>query len=86
MAAAYNLAGEETRYAVGGLLARAIQHENDHLDGMLFIDRLTPDHLLKIKEDLLALQAEFEGERQRGAMPDDPHIAARLATLERLRT
>ncbi len=25
-----------------GLLAVAIQHENDHLDGILFVDRLTP--------------------------------------------
>ena len=25
------------------LLARAIQHETDHLDGVLFIDRLTPE-------------------------------------------
>ena len=24
-----------------GLLARAIQHEIDHLDGVLFVDRLT---------------------------------------------
>ncbi len=25
-----------------GLLARALQHENDHLDGILFIDRVSP--------------------------------------------
>jgi peptide deformylase len=25
-----------------GLLARALQHEMDHLDGVLFIDRLRP--------------------------------------------
>ena len=25
------------------LLARAIQHETDHLDGVLFIDRMSPD-------------------------------------------
>ena len=27
-----------------GLLARAIQHETDHLDGVLFLDRLDPAH------------------------------------------
>ncbi len=83
---AYNLAGEEQRYEVDGLLARVIQHENDHLDGKLFIDRLSPSHLVNIKDDLLALKAEFDGERQRGVMPDDSQIAARLAELERLRT
>jgi peptide deformylase len=26
----------------GGVLARALQHETDHLEGMLYLDRLTP--------------------------------------------
>jgi peptide deformylase len=86
VAIAYNLAGEEKRYEVDGLFARALQHENDHLDGKLFIDRLSPSHLLNIKDDLIALEAEFAGDRQRGVLPDDGQIVARLAELERLRT
>jgi peptide deformylase len=86
VAVAYNLAGEEMQYEVDGLFARAFQHENDHLDGMLFIDRISPSHVLNIKDDLLALEAEFAGERERGVIPDDRQIAARLAELERLRT
>lgn len=35
-----NRHGEEHRLRAEGLLAVAIQHENDHLDGILFIDRL----------------------------------------------
>lgn len=31
--------GKKIRIAAAGLLARAIQHEIDHLDGILFIDR-----------------------------------------------
>jgi len=27
---------------VEGLSARLFQHENDHLDGILFVDRLSP--------------------------------------------
>ncbi len=34
---------------VDGLFARALQHENDHLDGTLFVDRLTP-----VKKQLIA--------------------------------
>lgn len=34
--------GEPVRVEAGGLLARALQHEIDHLDGILFIDRLSP--------------------------------------------
>ena len=66
VATAYNLAGEEKRYEAEGLFSRAFQHEYDHLDGKLFIDRLTPSHLANIKDDLLALEAEFTGDRQRG--------------------
>lgn len=86
VAVAYDLAGNEKRYEVDGLFARALQHENDHIDGTLFIDRLSPSHLANIREDLLELEAEFNGQRQRGAIPDDQQIAARLAELERLRT
>lgn len=86
VAVAYNLAGEEKRFEVDGLFARAFQHENDHLDGKLFIDRLSPTHLLNIRDDLLALEDEFAGERERGVMPDDQQILARLAELERQRT
>lgn len=32
--------GRETKMKAEGLLARIIQHETDHLDGILFIDRL----------------------------------------------
>ncbi len=38
---AYNdIQGAEIRLPAEGLLARVIQHESDHLDGILFIDRL----------------------------------------------
>ena len=30
------------RENVGGLEARCLQHENDHLDGVVFVDRLSP--------------------------------------------
>ena len=33
--------GEAVRVEAEGLLARAIQHEIDHLDGVLFLDRLS---------------------------------------------
>jgi len=34
--------GERVRMAADGMLARCLQHEIDHLDGVLFIDRLSP--------------------------------------------
>ncbi|MEK7990521.1 MAG: peptide deformylase [Thiotrichaceae bacterium] len=37
---AQNAAGETQEYDMEGYEARAVQHELDHLDGLLFIDRL----------------------------------------------
>ncbi len=34
--------GRQIEIEAGGLLAIAIQHEMDHLDGLLFIDRISP--------------------------------------------
>ena len=42
-----NLKGEEVEIEAEGLLAVVLQHEIDHLNGMLFIDRLS-----KLKRDL----------------------------------
>jgi peptide deformylase len=84
--AAYTLEGKEVAYELDGLFARAVQHESDHLDGVLFIDRLTPSHLLSIRDDLAALEREFHSDRQRGMIEDDQQIVARLNQLETART
>lgn len=35
--------GEPVEFEADGILARAVQHETDHLDGVLFLQRLTPE-------------------------------------------
>lgn len=40
---AQDLTGQEFEFECGGLLARCIQHEVDHLNGLVFIDRLSED-------------------------------------------
>lgn len=44
----YDLNGKEKRYEAEGFLARAFQHEIDHLNGILFWDTLS-----KVKRDIL---------------------------------
>ncbi len=83
---AFSLEGEELSLELEGLFARAVQHEVDHLDGVLFIDRLSPTGELTVKEALAEFELQFTGQRQRGAIPDDEAIAKRLADLEKLRT
>jgi peptide deformylase len=36
----FDASGKEVRVEGSGLLARCLQHEVDHLDGRLFLDRL----------------------------------------------
>ena len=36
--------GEEVRFELEGLSARVVQHEYDHLDGVLILDRTDPEH------------------------------------------
>jgi len=43
VATGYNAYGEPITVQGSELLARALQHETDHLDGVLFIDRLADD-------------------------------------------
>lgn len=83
---AYNLAGEEVTYSAEGLLARVVQHEVDHLDGVLFIDRLSPTARLALRDLLDDLEAEFASRRAVGEIPSDEQILARLEELERQRT
>jgi peptide deformylase len=40
---ALDLKGEPLRLEAEGFIARVLQHETDHLDGVLIIDRATPD-------------------------------------------
>jgi len=50
--------GHPLRFRCGGLLARAIQHEVDHLQGILFIDRMDKNTKEQLRPELDQLQAE----------------------------
>jgi len=50
--------GNPIQFRCGGLLSRAIQHETDHLNGILFIDRMSRAKKEELREELDDLQAE----------------------------
>ncbi len=60
---AQNLDGEPIELETTGFLARAIQHEVDHLNGILFIDRMSTAAKTSLSSKLKRLQKET----QRGA-------------------
>jgi peptide deformylase len=55
---AQNERGESYSFKAGGLLARAVQHEVDHLNGILFIDRMDSETRAEVKPEVDELQAE----------------------------
>jgi len=50
--------GKTIQFRCGGLLARAIQHETDHLNGILFIDRMDKKTKEELRPELEQMQAE----------------------------
>lgn len=52
----FDLEGAEHQERYRGFLARVIMHENDHLNGRLFIDRVRGDQKRKLDRELQMLQ------------------------------
>jgi peptide deformylase len=69
---AQNESGKEQELEAEGLAARVIQHEMDHLDGVLILDHISREQR---KEAMRAMREAIEAER-RG---EDPHAAAQAA-------
>ena len=59
---ALNQKGKPVEFRCGGLLARAIQHEVDHLNGILFIDRMSRETKEELRPELDELQAKTKAE------------------------
>jgi len=59
---AMNAEGKPIRFKAGGLLSRAVQHEVDHLNAILFIDRMTSEAKAEVKDEIDALQGTTKEE------------------------
>lgn len=79
---AYDLSGNPLDRTVDGTLARVIQHEFDHLEGVLFIDRIPPLETRALESALQEFDLEFNSQRLAGKIPDDPTIESQLRQWE----
>jgi peptide deformylase len=75
---AYDLKGNSIERTVDGFLARVLQHENDHLDGVLFIDRMTDEGRRELIDDIDELETDFRSKQNSGAIESDSDLVARL--------
>ena len=83
---AFTLAGEKFERELDGLFGRMVQHEIDHLDGVLFIDRLSKTAKIDVRDKLAEFEQEFESRLRSGEPLADADVAARLGSLEAART
>lgn len=79
---AYNEKGRPFTLEADGLLARIIQHEYDHLDGILYIDR--GDKIFAEKtENQFKKRAERAAQKAKEKAAKQAKIAAKLAAKEK---
>jgi peptide deformylase len=76
---AYDLKGNPDERVVDGFLARVLQHENDHLDGVLFFDRLSEEAKSELDDQLMEMESDFRAKQRSGTIPGDEELVARLA-------
>jgi len=79
---AYNLKGEELQARLEGMLARVVQHETDHLDGVVFPDRMSATASAQVQPILEEFELNFQSRRRTGEIPADDVIAERLKQWE----
>lgn len=79
---AFDLSGQEFELTLKELPSRVVQHENDHLDGVLFTDRLSESALRELLPHLDDMEKQFRRDQKSGAVPADDVLQERLKSLE----
>lgn len=80
---AFDLDGRGFELKIDDLGSRAIQHETDHLDGVLFVDKLSESSRREIAPTLSDFETQYRREQELGICPRDEEIRARLQQMER---
>ncbi len=79
---AFDLEGRPFRMDLDDFPARVVQHEYDHIDGVLFIDRMTETRRRECESRLTDMETAFRKSQQTGETPDDATLQQRLRELE----
>lgn len=79
---AFDLNGEAFEFTLDDLGARAVQHEADHLDGVLFIDRMIDSARRTADPMITDFESRFRKLQAEGKTPGDDELKRQLADLE----
>lgn len=79
---AFDLKGECFEYSLDDLAARAVQHESDHLDGVLFIDRMGETVRRELDPVIGDFETQFRRWQAEGRFASDDILKRELLNLE----
>ena len=79
----YNLKGELLEMELSELPARIWQHEVDHLDGVLFIDKMGTIGRLASRGALREFERAHRKAQAKGELPPDEELARQMRELEK---
>lgn len=78
---AFDADGQGFELTIDGLASRAIQHETDHLDGRLFIDRLSDSDKREVAPTIADFVTQFRRQQELGVIPPDHELVEQLRRL-----
>ncbi len=80
---AYDLSGKEIDMEISGFLARIVQHETDHLDGVLFVDRLSSESAKSLDPAMDTLVEDYTSRQRTGSLESDGILMEKSMEWER---
>lgn len=83
---AFDLDGRQFELELEDLPARVVQHEYDHVDGVMFTDRVAASSLKKMQPLIDDLETQFRNRQKEGLVASDDVLHARLLELQKART
>ena len=83
---AFDLSGQQFEVDLEDLDARVVQHEDDHIEGVMFTDRVAQSFLPKLQPLIKDLELQFRNRQKEGTIPSDEELKAQLAALQKART
>jgi len=79
---AYDLEGRPVEIVCSDMPSRILQHEIDHLEGVLYIDRMGDIGKMASRSYLAKFERDYQRAQERGDIPPDDEIKKQLAALE----
>ena len=75
---AFDLNGQQFELELEDLHARVVQHEYDHVEGVMFTDRVPSEELQKIQPLISDLEQQFRNRQKEGTIESDEQLRKKL--------